>query len=131
MITVEYILTPAYGEWKSISGRGSAVELVLGEGTCGIVMIGPRRVEIQNGRGSFSTKGMGDGHYTPYLITERGELLLEPLIITGERITPAPTVDKIHRISLSRIRALEGEIKEIKERTNELYALIKGNALFG
>ncbi len=131
MIKIEYILTPAYGEWKSIAGRGRSVEFILGDGICGMLYVGPRRIEIKNGRGELNTKGLSDGEYTPRLLCEAGEAELEPIVLSGEKIYPAPTKDKIHRISLSRIRALEKEAKENKERIDELYTLIKGTALFG
>ncbi len=131
MITVEYVITHGYGEWKSVAGRGTSVEFILGEGISGILNVGGRRVEINDGRGRLNTKGMSHGQYTPYLLCESGELELEPIVLYGERVTPAPTGDKVHRIALSRIKELEREVIENKERIDELYSLIKGTALFG
>jgi hypothetical protein len=131
MITVDYILTPYYGEWRSVAGRGTELEFRVGEEINGIINFAGRRIEIQNGRGRVNTAGLSHGEYTPYLLTELGEIELEPLVLSHERVTPAPTKDKVHRTGLSRIRALEKETKENKERIDELYTLIKGTALFG
>ena len=130
MIIVEYILTPTYGEWKSVAGRGNEVEIRVGEGVGGMLYFGTRRAEVINGQARFSTRGLSDGQNTPYLSTDVGETELEPLVLFRERLTPAPTTDRVHRISLSRLRALEKTEKENKERIDELYTLIKGNALF-
>ncbi len=131
MIIIEYILTPYYGEWKSISGRGTELEVRLGDGVEGVLHIGGRRVKITNGKGRTSISGMSYGQYTPYLLSSSGETELEPIIISHERITPAPTQDNVHRTTLSRVRRLEKESKEYKERIDELFSLIKGTALFG
>ena len=130
MIIVEYILTPTYGEWKSVAGRGSEVEIRVGEGGSGMLYFGARRAEIKDGCASFTTRGLSDGEYTPYISGEFGEVELEPLVLFRERLTPAPTTDRVHRTTLSRVRALEKTEKENKERIDELYTLIKGNALF-
>lgn len=130
MIKIVYVLTPYYGEWKSVSGRGTRVEIELGDGVDGILHLGGQRVKIENGRGKLSISGMRCGQYTPYLLSKNGETELEPLILSHERITPAPTQDNVHRATLSRVGRLEEESKENKERIDELYTLIKGNALF-
>lgn len=131
MIKLEYILTPIYGEWKSVSGKGTVVEFILGDGMTGTLYLGGRRTQIQNGRGRLDTAGMPHGQYTPYFLSDAGETTLEAIILSKERITPAPTEDKIHRASLSRIRELEKRTQENKERIDELTTLIKGTALFG
>lgn len=131
MVTVKYALRDGYGEWVKVVGKGRIIEIDLGPGVEGRLSLGGKESPLEGGRGVISTVGMPFGEYPVSLISGERVIALEPLIIDGERVTPAPTDDEVIRRSLGRLSKAEEKIKNLEERIKELEGLICGSALFG
>lgn len=131
MVSVKYALLDGYGEWVSVIGKGRLVEIDLGPGVTGRLSLGGRECPLEGGRARISTVGLTFGEYPLTLIEGERLIPLEPLVIEGERVTPAPTADAVIRRALGRQRQAEQNIKNLEERIKELEALVKGSALFG
>ena len=127
MTRIEYTLLKEYCELNAIHGkRLTSVSVTLQRAAEGTLCIGELTLAVKGGKTYADVRRLPDGVYRPLLLTGRASMPLEPLLISGDVISPLPTEDSVIRMLLRRVSSLEERLRELDAEQKRLDAEIMG-----
>ncbi len=131
MARIKYCITDNVGEWTLIENdRADSVEISLTPEVSGYVIIDNVAYRVSAGKLCLPSHALSDGEYRLCIDTEGKRISLEGFAISGGRITMLPTTDEAIRRLLSRVRYIEGEIKNMKTGISDLKKRTEGHHIF-